>query len=124
MENNQDNFPVARINSSWLDRRKENARAVAERARTQWKSGKITGAAVSTVEIAAGAFGAGVNAGRTESSKGARTANVVTGGALLMGGIYGVGGKHSDHLSNLGIGVLAETFADLGFKLGQRHPAK
>lgn len=79
---------------------------------------------VNAVAVAAGAFGAGVNAGRTESSSTSRVINILSGSGLVLAGASEVLGKRSEHFTHLGIGVLSETFADLGFRVGKHFTRK
>jgi hypothetical protein len=86
-------------------------------------------AAVSVVEVAAGAAIGGVIAGRAGEG-GAHIlrmpASLVLGGALIAGGVFastGAGGAFaaaSDHMVQLGTGFIAEFAGNWGYGVGQR----
>lgn len=79
---------------------------------------------ITAVEVTAGSFLAGVVSGRTEQKGGAHILGVpvslAAGGVLIAAGVFEALGKHSDHLTNVGTGALAEYAANMGFGVGQK----
>ena len=74
---------------------------------------------VQTAEVSAGAFAAGLVAGRFGPvSVGPLSANLLAGLGLHALGLFGVFGRHSDHAHNLADGVLSVYAATLGAGVG------
>ena len=70
--------------------------------------------------VSGGAFFAGLNAGLGEGSTARRAFNLIAGGTMIIAGSAQQYTEYEYPLINMGIGAIAETFADLGFRLGKR----
>jgi hypothetical protein len=87
--------------------------------------------AIRTVEMGAMAFGLGVVQGRTATPEKpggieimGMPLELILGAGLNLAGYFGVGGKHSDHLNNLGDGALAAWLTAAGVQIGVQMAAK
>lgn len=103
---------------SRLGKMKEHGEHVAEKA-------------IRTVEMGSVAFGLGLMHGRTAKPDGTSGIEIVgmpidlvLGAGLNLAGYFGLGGKHSDHLNNLGDGALAVYLANMGMTVGVKMAAK
>lgn len=80
---------------------------------------KTTEKVVRTVEVGAMALGMGMAQGRYGSVEIVGVpAELAVGGVLNLLGYFGIAGKHSDHLNNLGDGALAAYLTTVGKGVG------
>lgn len=80
---------------------------------------------VRTVEVGVGAFGVGVMQGRTGGIELVGVPAELLGGlGLNLAGYFDVAGNYSEHLNNLGDGMLAAYLATVGRGLGAEWQAK
>lgn len=100
-------------------------------ARMKERGEHVAGKAIRTTEMGAVAFGLGVMHGRTIKPDGSSGIEVmgmpidlILGTGLNLAGYFGLGGKHSDHLNNLGDGALAVYLANMGMSVGVKMAAK
>ena len=81
----------------------------------------MTGRGVSVLEVAAGAWMGGVIEGRTAGKTVLHVPlNLALGLATTAAGLLDLAGPYSEHLSNLGEGMVASYTAAAGFAFGQR----
>jgi hypothetical protein len=81
----------------------------------------ISGHAFNTIETGAGAWLGGAFEGKTAGmALGPLPINLLAGGVLLFAGYTNLAKGYSEHLSNLGNGLLASYTAALGYAFGKR----
>lgn len=109
----------------------ERANAKLNSYKTKLASAKETtrstvGTIVRSATIGTTAFGFGAIAGRTKGGVevGGVPLEVIIGGGAWLGGVFGVAGDHSHHLTAIGDGALAALANNLGRGVGENWREK